>query len=286
MNRLYTFGCSYTSWNWPTWADIMSLEANYYENWGHAGLGNRAIAERVAECNIKNKFNHKDQVVVQWTSHLRHDWHATDNRHQDNAGWKTSGSIFNYINSKVFTDNWIKTFWDENSYVMHMLHNIILAKGLLETIGCNWYMTSMGEIEKMNSDYPGVDMGEIGSNNNIWNDIPGLSIYKDLILDNKDKWIDPIGTITWNSGEPGYKFKKEDLINWYYDQHPSIEQHAYYLQNYVKPKIKNSQDLSKKSKDWIDKVNNAYDNCRHDFDRFVQAISKEIGTWDNYYRGF
>ena len=144
----------------------------------------------------------------------------------------------------------------------------------------------MGEIEKMNSDYPGVDMGEIGSNNNIWNDIPGLSIYKDLILDNKDKWIDPIGTITWNSGEPGYKFKKEDLINWYYDQHPSIEQHAYYLQNYVKPKIKNSQDLSKKSKDWIDKVNNAYDNCRHDFDRFVQAISKEIGTWDNYYRGF
>lgn len=53
MDRLYTFGCSYTSWNWPTWADIMSLEANYYENWGHAGLGNRAIAERVAECNIK-----------------------------------------------------------------------------------------------------------------------------------------------------------------------------------------------------------------------------------------
>ena len=61
MRRLFTFGCSYTSWNWPTWADLLGLEVEHFENWGHAGIGNRAIAERVAECHIKNKFTIKLQ---------------------------------------------------------------------------------------------------------------------------------------------------------------------------------------------------------------------------------
>lgn len=285
MSRLFVLGCSFTNYAWPTWADMLGTEYEFYENWAFPGLGNKAIAERLVEIHARYNLTQEDTVILQWTSHLRHDWHTTDTRHTDYAGWKTCGSIFNYINSKIYTDNWIETFWDEDSYVMHMLHNIILAKNLLQNINCNWYMTSMGEIEKMNSDYPGADMGEIGSKNNIWKDIPQFKIYKDLIFDNKTHWIEPIGTVTWNSGEPGYKFKKKDFVNWYHDQHPSVEQHAYYLQNYVKPKIKNSQDLSNKSKNWIDKVNNAYDNCRYDFDRFVQAINKDIGAWDNYYRG-
>ena len=64
MGRLFTFGCSYTSWNWPTWADILALDYEHSENWGHAGLGNRAIAERVAECHLKNKFTKIDKVIV------------------------------------------------------------------------------------------------------------------------------------------------------------------------------------------------------------------------------
>ncbi len=38
---------------WPTYADFLGYEFDYYENWAFPGLGNRAIAERVAECHVK-----------------------------------------------------------------------------------------------------------------------------------------------------------------------------------------------------------------------------------------
>ena len=43
----------------------------YYENWGFPGLGNRAIAERVAECHIKNNITKDDTVLVQWSTHTQ-----------------------------------------------------------------------------------------------------------------------------------------------------------------------------------------------------------------------
>ena len=47
-NRLFVFGCSFTMYAWPTYADFLGYEFDHYENWGFPGLGNRAIAERVA----------------------------------------------------------------------------------------------------------------------------------------------------------------------------------------------------------------------------------------------
>ena len=34
-NRLFTFGCSYTRYNWPTWADIIADDLQIpFQNWG------------------------------------------------------------------------------------------------------------------------------------------------------------------------------------------------------------------------------------------------------------
>ena len=55
-SRLFVFGCSFTMYEWPTYADFLGYEFDQFENWGFPGLGNRAIAERVAECHIKNNF--------------------------------------------------------------------------------------------------------------------------------------------------------------------------------------------------------------------------------------
>tara|TARA_R110000850_G_scaffold63803_1_gene143824 strand:+ start:36 stop:539 length:504 start_codon:yes stop_codon:yes gene_type:complete len=167
-----------------------------------------------------------------------------------------------------------------------MLNNIVLAQGLLKSIGCNWYMTSMGEIEKMNSDYPDSLQGEVGSTENIWTDIPGLSIYKDLIA--SDNWIKPVGTTAWNSKIPHYKFHDPDnKLRFITDRHPSINQHVEYLVTQVKPKINNSQNLSKLSKIWIDKVNTIYKTTHKDFTLFCETIFKDLPEWQgNRYRGF
>jgi hypothetical protein len=289
MSRLFVLGCSFTNYAWPTWADMLGTEFEVYENWGYPGLGNQAICERLVELHAREHLTKNDTVIIQWTSHLRNDYHTTDTRREgvlEGVGWKTCGSIFNYINAELYSDEWIKTFWDETSYTMHLLNNIVLAQGLLKSIDCNWYMTSMGELEKMNSDYPDGLKGEVGSTNNIWKDIPPLSMYKDLIANNR--WIRPVGTTAWNSKIEHFKFK--DLLNTHKfttDRHPSIDQHAEYLLTQVKPKINNSQDLSKLSRKWIDKVNTIYKNTHKDFENFCETIYKDLPEWQgNRYRGF
>jgi len=36
MKRLFTFGCSFTHFDWPTWANLLGLDNEYdlCENWG------------------------------------------------------------------------------------------------------------------------------------------------------------------------------------------------------------------------------------------------------------
>ena len=286
MTRLYVLGCSFSNYAWPTWADMLGLEFDEYENWAFPGLGNRAIAERVAEIHAKNKLTKDDTVVIQWTSHLRHDWHATDTRHQDNAGWKPSGSLFNYINQEIFDEKWIKTFWSETSYIMHTFNNILLTQEFLNGIGCNWRMTSMGYINKMNSDYPDGEHGEQTSDINVWESQPSLKVYK-KIFDDETKWIMPVGTFAWNHELKPYKFKSmQDQAVFAIDRHPTIQQHKDYLDKHVLPSLGISQKQTKKTNYWIDTINKLYETCHKDFDVFCENIEDKISDRNNYYRGF
>ncbi len=73
-NRIFTFGCSYTSFMWPTWADIIADDLCLpLQNWGIAGIGNVAIVSRMLECDLKNKFTDSDLILVNWSS-----WHRED----------------------------------------------------------------------------------------------------------------------------------------------------------------------------------------------------------------
>jgi len=286
MKRFYVLGCSFTNYAWPTWADIVGLEFDEWENWAFPGLGNRAIAERLAELHARNHLTKDDTVIIQWTSHLRHDWHANDTRHQDNAGWKTSGSLFNYINQSIFDDDWVKTFWSETSYMMHTYNNILLAQNFLNGIGCTWRMTSMGYINKMNSDYPNDEHGEQIPEIDAFTDVPNLSIYK-KIFDDKSKWITPVGTFAWNHKTKPYKFKSmHDKTVFSVDRHPTLEQYIDYTNTQVFPSLNISQKQTKKLDYWIDTVNDAYETCHREFDNFCKTLDTKITDRKNYYRGF
>lgn len=86
--RFFAFGCSFTHYFWPTWADIIGREIPHYENWGRGSAGNQFIFNSIIECNLRNKFNEDDLVIVMWSScsredrYLNGDWvlAATDNR--------------------------------------------------------------------------------------------------------------------------------------------------------------------------------------------------------------
>jgi hypothetical protein len=106
--RLFTFGCSFTRFGWPTWADIMAWDLDIpNENWGMSGLGNVGIFHRLVECDLKNTFSEDDLILILW-SH----WHREDRyiRH-----WQAHGNIFH---GAYYDDNFVKKYWSlENDII-------------------------------------------------------------------------------------------------------------------------------------------------------------------------
>jgi hypothetical protein len=181
MKRLFTFGCSFTKYVWPTWADLLGVGFDEFQNWGYRGIGNRGIAERIAEAHARHQFNKNDTVIVQWSTHLRHDWY---NDHQQPAGrppgWKTNGSLFSPRNQHVHTKEWIELFFNESAYIMHTLNSIVLSQNLLEATGATWVMTSIGHLQNLGNDIDiRKEFGEsLFNNDTISKSYPHLDFYK------------------------------------------------------------------------------------------------------------
>lgn len=285
MSRLFAFGCSYTSYSWPTWANLLSFEYDEFYNWGLAGLGNRAIAERVAEANVRYKFTREDTIIVQWSSHIRNDWWHQTSLPERHAGWKTAGSIFNYINASLYDEKWIKTFFFEPAYLMHTLNHISLTQEFLNSIGCKWYMTSIGDIRNMGTDLrDGVGYGEKPNVNSktvedfknyAWENIPELTMYESQIWKKyKDNWLTPIEQVAAANIELTFKFL--DTLapgGEFYDIHPSTSQHLLWVDECIKDKVslsENTMNLGLEVSNWISML---YKKFYHDKRVFELSIA-------------
>lgn len=249
MRRVFTFGCSYTAYSWVSYVNFLELEygKDNVENWGLSGLGNRAIAERISECHVKNKFTKDDLIIVQWSTHLRNDWFHQEPILGRRGSWKTFGSIFNYHNVKLYDRRWLDTFFYEPAFFMHTLNNIILVQGLLESIGCEWYMTSIGDIRSLGNDMR--DNSHYGEKTTIeqyakgtgkklaWDIIPDLEIYNKPIWENhKDHWLMPMELFCQTCPELTYEFFDQDGVP-FTDLHPSPMQHLLWIKQELKDKL-------------------------------------------------
>lgn len=116
--RLFTFGCSYTRWHWPTWADIIARDIGcHYENWAQPGLGNVGIQHKMLECDLKNKFTEDDLVLVAWSGWTRED------RYQ-NGSWQLRGNI---ASGNTYSNKFIETWWDIENDVMKNATAIVVT---------------------------------------------------------------------------------------------------------------------------------------------------------------
>lgn len=247
MKRLFVFGCSFTKYSWPTWADMLGIEFEHYENWGMPGLGNRAIAERIAECHVKNKFNKDDIVIVQWSSHIRHDWYKERFDEEENCieGWGISSSSPNFLKHR---ENF-KKIYSEKAYIMHTLNMIVLTQSILKQTECTWLMTSIGDLRNLGYDNvfsfepESVDSEtsmlckEINNNPNDWliqKKFPEFNSYVDTIWnDNIDRWVEPIFKTILKNKENIWVFEKDNSI----DLHPTPFMHNLWLNQNLKEKL-------------------------------------------------
>jgi hypothetical protein len=100
--RFFAFGCSYTHFVWPTWAEIIADDLDIpFENWGMSGSGNQSIQTRLVECELKNELTPEDLVIISWSTWSRED------RYLENH-WKCGGNIFN---NPFYDDVFVKKYW-------------------------------------------------------------------------------------------------------------------------------------------------------------------------------
>jgi hypothetical protein len=122
--RVFVFGCSFTSYIWPTWADILKTQmpnAEYY-NTGQSGAGNLYIAVQYSTYDKKYKFNDTDLILIMWSTFFREDKYI-------NNQWVTPGNIFT---QDIYPEEYIKKYADIRGYLIRDLSIIDITTGSLK----------------------------------------------------------------------------------------------------------------------------------------------------------
>jgi hypothetical protein len=191
VNRLFTFGCSYTSYAWSTWADILGQSAQEFQNWGMLGTGNQFIFNSVHECHQRNRLQPGDTVIVCWTNTMRDDRYT--------HVWNTLGNIYT---QPLYDPAWVRKWITERGCLLRDLAAVAGVRLLLESTGVSWRFLSMVPIDQVD---------QYTSQRNPSQDL--LDLYQDVVVDIKPSYWQVL------EGRPKLKF----------DLHPSPEDHLYYL---------------------------------------------------------
>jgi len=105
--RVFAFGCSFTEYQWPTWADFIGRtyhnKGYEYYNFGNSGAGNYYILASLFAADTKYKFDKDDIILVMWSSWTRDDryvldymWRVPDDPNKRLRGeWTKRGNILN-----------------------------------------------------------------------------------------------------------------------------------------------------------------------------------------------
>jgi hypothetical protein len=197
--RLFTFGCSFTSWYWPTWADIIAWDLDIpNENWGISGLGNVGIFHRLVECDVRNTFQKDDLIAIMW-SH----WNRED-RYMDQF-WQGVGNVFN---NHLYGEKFIKKYWSfENDIIKNS--------------------TAMISANKM---YDINFQGNITHPSMNDNDVRIFTDYESMMFNVYKKHINLDNVFVYDTSK-SFNNMIDD------DKHPDILQHLEYLTKYVYPSL-------------------------------------------------
>ena len=240
MNRLYTFGCSFTSYEWPTWADILGRNFDYYRNWGQAGGGNQYIFNSLIEANARKKFTKDDTVIIMWTNVTRED------RYIDKS-WLSPGNI--YANQSIYDKEFIKKFADDRGYLIRDLATIAATVDLLDYWGVKYHLLSM--VPLTNLDQYSVKPSP---------DSDVIELYASAIEKIKPSVYEVVFNFDWFSrNSDGMKD---------FDAHPIPSEHLEYVE-----KVLPEYPISDATREWV-KQFDASTRRRKNFDFFNQHLPK------------
>ena len=253
MKRLFTFGCSFTAYEWPTWADILGRQFDYFENWGRPGAGNQFICNSIAECDARNNFTEDDTIIVMWSSMMREDRYVED-------GWLTPGNFG--VNGEKFNEpGWPEYYYGKDFYHRSMitrgcyirdLASMYLVDKLIKSKKCEHHYLSMIDLNFPGDMYWGymtyfMQKLKLAKQSETTNDV--LHIYKTLCDQIKPSVHKVVFNYDWQSRPvllaPSSKTGKLHRTDW----HPIPSEHLEYLQKVLPQYI-----ITDENKAWVKEV--------------------------------
>jgi len=211
--RFFAFGCSFTQYYWPTWADIVGKEFTHAYNYGKNGAGNFFIFQAVMEAVIKHKIGKDDLVMIMFSNVTRED------RFVKKRGWITPGNL--YFQNE-YDEKFLKNYLCDHGYLMRDLNLVHGIKLALDSIGCEYHLMSMVPFDSKQSD--GGKMSDIDYI---------LDFYKDTLSSVKPNVMDTIFNGDWNTRTPRPSYKVHWQKELYVDNHPTPAEHLEYLQTVI-----------------------------------------------------
>jgi len=169
--------------------------------------------------------------------------------------------------------------------MMHTFNSIMLAQSMLDSIGCQWFMTSIGDIRNMGNDIRQHN-DKYGELTNLVKNVnkPGYAVYaitpelevynKPIWEDRADKWIMPLELFAQTCSELTYSFRDSRGTPWF-DLHPTTRQHTMWIEQELSKKLPVSQrviDSGYELANYIDLIHRKYIT---NFDAFQFALTKK-----------
>ncbi len=127
--RIFTFGCSFTSHIYPTYADVLAAEcvqASFF-NLARPGSGNSLITYKIVEANKRFKFTEHDLVIVMYTSFFREDRYV-------HTRWECHGNVFN---NDFYDEDFVRKYADPNGYAIQNCATITLGNSFIKSLPCD-----------------------------------------------------------------------------------------------------------------------------------------------------
>lgn len=198
LTRFFAFGCSFTDWICPTWADMLADHLQLeYQNWGMAGMGNVAIMHQMVACDLKFKFTSDDIIIVGWSL-----WNRED---RYNNGWLCGGNILHNHN---FDQEFIKKHWHPDNDIIKNGTAIISCNKMFNITAQFHAMPYKDSIDEYNNDM----------------------LYKQIDQNFKDTYMNLPGEIFPLDRNTKFNLKCRDA-------HPDVMCHFKYLKYNLAPQL-------------------------------------------------
>jgi len=142
--RCFAFGCSFTNWFYPTWADIIGINYNSFYNFAKGGTSNFTHFQRFIEVDQIYKFEKNDTILWGLTNLSRHNFLLEDQNRE---------TLFFGCGALNKEDHWFDThekykdhshiikfardhYWKEKWGIYYTWLAVSNVKRLCEALGC------------------------------------------------------------------------------------------------------------------------------------------------------